>query len=177
MLQYFTLSSHFTLFSFSLTIFIYTPNVSWVQPTLFIKYIFCLPFFMQVSDEYIPPSEAYLSIPIRTICRTVQLDLCTRNCLTDWKWPKQSVRGGGRIKVVSLYGFMYMYTHANVHSLGLFMQAVPVVSLIPYIWHNVMSNWAKYSATALGSGVAPVAWERVPLHIQTIEWVFVCVRV
>ena len=47
---------------------------------------------------------------------------------------------------------MVMFTYLH----GLFMQAVPVVSLIPYIWHNVMSNWAKYSATALGSGAAPL---------------------
>ena len=144
------LSSHFTLFSFSLTIFMYTdsPNVPWVQPTLFIKYVSCLSFFMQVSYEYIPPSEAYLSISIRT--RAVQFDLCTRNYLTNWKWSETSCIG---VQVVPLYGFIYIYTH------------------MPMSTHFAVHAGSASSFIHL----TQCQTERECHYIQTIEWIFVCV--
>ena len=110
MLQYFTLSSHFL----SLLPFLSTLPIS---PE-------CSQLFSSNTSLVFPSSCKYpmnIFLPLRHIsirAKTIQLDLCTRNYLTDWKLFETSCIGVGRIKVVSLYGFMYMYTHGNVHLLA-----------------------------------------------------------
>ena len=171
MLQY----SLFSLYSLSLSyILIYTPECSQLFSSnmSLVFHSSC-----KYPMNYIPLSLRHISPP-----SLLGPGLSSLTSVPGTAWPtenglKQPV--GGRNEELGWCHCMAscICTHSNVHSLGLFMQAVPVVSLIPYIWHSVMSNWAKDSATALGSGAAPVAWKREKecRYIQTIDYLCVCV--